>query len=67
MVPILPLNPAATGNAPLSVSAPYFSGNWVVVTRAGNDSIESLPDLASKVIADRRSTGSTISCGPATR
>ncbi|MDR3380627.1 ATP-binding protein [Cupriavidus basilensis] len=51
VVPILPLNHAATGHAPLSVSAPYFSGNWVVVTRAGNDSIKSLPDLANKVIA----------------
>lgn len=51
VVPVLPLNHAATGNAPLSVSAPYFSGNWVVVTRAGNDSIKSLSDLANKVIA----------------
>lgn len=51
VVPILPLNRAAASHAPLSVSAPYFSGNWVVVTRTGNDSIKSLPDLADKVIA----------------
>ncbi|MFJ1252532.1 ATP-binding protein [Cupriavidus sp. CuC1] len=51
VVPTLPLNHPATSHAPLSVSAPYFSGNWVVVTRAGNDSIKSLPDLANKVIA----------------
>jgi two-component system sensor histidine kinase EvgS len=51
IVPILPLNHVGPSTVPLSVSAPYFSGNWVVVTRAGNDSIKSLPDLADKAIA----------------
>lgn len=51
IVPILPVNQHQASSARLSVSAPYFSGNWVVVTRAGDDSIKSLPDLANKIIA----------------
>ncbi|MGT2512411.1 hypothetical protein [Cupriavidus basilensis] len=51
IVPILPVNQPQSSSARLSVSAPYFSGNWVVVTRAGDDSIKSLPDLANKIIA----------------
>ncbi|MDF3836012.1 transporter substrate-binding domain-containing protein [Cupriavidus basilensis] len=51
VLPVLPLNHAATSEGLLSVSAPYFSGNWVVVTRAGDDSIKSVPDLADKLLA----------------
>ncbi|MGO4330944.1 transporter substrate-binding domain-containing protein [Cupriavidus sp. 2TAF22] len=51
VVPVLPLNHPATGLGALTVSAPYYSGNWVVVTHVGNDSTHSLPDLAGKVIA----------------
>ncbi|WP_420993043.1 ATP-binding protein [Cupriavidus sp. 30B13] len=51
LVPVLPLNHPATGQGSLSVSAPYYSGNWVVVTQAGNDGIQSVADLAGKVVA----------------
>ncbi|WP_454727087.1 MULTISPECIES: ATP-binding protein [Cupriavidus] len=51
VVPILPLSHPATGTDGLAVSAPYYSGNWVVVTRAADDDIHSMADLAGKVVA----------------
>jgi len=51
VVPILPINHPDAGTGSLPVSAPYYSGNWVVVAQAGDDSIHSVADLAGKVVA----------------